>query len=100
MRGGHRNGAGRKRGFAAKTAEEARKILAGMVMGEIEPIGKALISKAKKGDVAAIRELFDRAFGKSPQSAKLSFDDQSPVPITGISISQEVAEKYNIETAK
>lgn len=64
QRGGKREGAGRKKGFAALQAEEARRILADMVMKEIVPIGVALIAKAKKGDVFAIRELFDRAFGK------------------------------------
>ncbi len=65
MRGGYRQNAGRKQGFSAKNAEEARRVLSAMVMREIEPIGKALIAKAKKGDVTAIRELFDRAFGKA-----------------------------------
>lgn len=63
--GGKRLGAGRKKGFAAKSAEESRRILSEMVMDEIGPIGKALIAKAKQGDIAAARELFDRAFGKS-----------------------------------
>jgi len=48
MRGGYREGSGRKQGFAAKKAEEAREILAGMVISEIVPTGEALIAKAKK----------------------------------------------------
>lgn len=64
MKGGYRAGAGRKQGFAAKNAEEARRILSEMVMRDITPIGEALIAKAKKGDVIAVRELFNRAFGK------------------------------------
>lgn len=66
MRGGHREGAGRKKGFAAKQAELAPEVLAAMVIAEIEPIGKALIEAAKKGSVPAAKELFDRAFGKPP----------------------------------
>ena len=51
-------------------------------MREIQPIGQALISKAKKGDVAAVRELFDRAFGKAPQTAKIDLSDERiPIPI-------------------
>jgi hypothetical protein len=50
MRGGKRQGAGRKQGFAAKNAEEARRILSDMVLQEIAPIGKALITKAAKVD--------------------------------------------------
>ena len=82
MRGGYRAGAGRKQGFAAKNAEEARRILSEMVMDEIKPIGKALITKAKKGDVVAARELFDRAFGKSSQTTKIDLtDERKPIPI-------------------
>ena len=84
MRGGRRQGAGRKPGFAAKNAEEARRILSEMVMREIEPIGKVLIAKAKKGDIVAARELFDRAFGKAPQTTKIDPSDGIvPVPIMG-----------------
>lgn len=82
MRGGYRQGAGRKQGFAAKSAEEARRILSEMVMSEIKPIGKALIAKAKKGDVMAVRELFDRAWGKAPQNAQIGLtDERMPTPI-------------------
>lgn len=65
MKGGKRPGAGRKKGFAAKNAEEARRLLSEMVLKEIGPIGEALIKKAKNGDTAAAKELLDRAFGKS-----------------------------------
>lgn len=81
MSGGYREGAGRKQGFAAKNAEEARRVLSEMVMREIEPIGEALISKAKNGEVIAIRELFDRAFGKAPQTAKIDLAESRPIVI-------------------
>ena len=82
MRGGYRENAGRKQGFAAKNAEEARRILSEMVMREIEPIGEALIVKAKKGDVLAVRELFDRAFGKASQTTKIDLTDKRiPIPL-------------------
>jgi hypothetical protein len=71
MKGGYRPGAGRKRGFAAKSAEEARRVLAEMVMREIGPIGEALVVRAKEGDISAAKELFDRAFGRSSQSVQL-----------------------------
>ncbi len=71
MRGGYRTGAGRKQGFAAKNAEEARRLLSERVAQEIGPIGDALILKAKNGDIPAIKELFDRAWGRSPQSIAL-----------------------------
>ncbi len=78
MRGGYRIGAGRKKGFAAKNAEEARRLLSEMVAQEIGPIGDALILKAKNGDIAAIKELFNRAWGRSPQAIVLGGD---PEPI-------------------
>ena len=84
MQGGKRQGAGRKQGFAAKNAEEARRMLSELVMCEIRPIGDALINKAKKGDVIAARELFDRAFGKAPQTTKVDPSDGIlPIPIFG-----------------
>ena len=73
MRGGYRQGAGRKRGFAAKSAEEARRVFSETVATEITPIAKALITKAKKGDVRAIKELLDRAWGRPSQSAEITY---------------------------
>ncbi|HUO50263.1 MAG TPA: hypothetical protein VMU25_01720 [Candidatus Paceibacterota bacterium] len=72
MKGGKRAGAGRKKGYAAVRAEEARRQLAEMVSSEIGPIGKALIAKAKSGDTAAARELFDRAWGRASQSVDVT----------------------------
>lgn len=69
MKGGYRAGAGRKKGFAAKNAEEARRLIAEMVSEEIGPIVRALIKKAKNGDISAAKELFDRAWGKAVQAA-------------------------------
>ncbi len=65
MRGGKRQGAGRKQGFAAKSAEEARRVFAEMVSKEITPIAKALIKQAKKGDIRAAQLLFERAWGRA-----------------------------------
>ena len=71
MRGGQRIGAGRRKGFAAKSAEEARRLLSERVAAEIGPICDALISKAKEGNIPAIKELFDRAWGRAPQSMEI-----------------------------
>lgn len=67
MQGGKREGAGRKQGFAAKTAEEARKLLSERVAQEIGPITDILIKLAKQGNIKAIHELLDRAWGRAPQ---------------------------------
>lgn len=64
-------------------------------MHDIETIGQALIVKAKKVDVIAVRELFDRAFGKSPQTAKIDLsDDRMPIPI--LDPPRELVEKYDL----
>ena len=102
MRGGYRQNAGRKQGFAAKNAEEVRRILSDMVMREIEPIGKALIDKAKKGDVTATRELFDRAFGRAPQNAPIdSLNSNAAIPtpiLSNLFVSPETIERHNLRT--
>jgi len=77
MKGGYRLGAGRKKGFAARSSEEARRIFSEMLMQEIRPIARALIVKAKSGDVAAAREILDRSWGKAAQATEIS---DSPRP--------------------
>lgn len=59
---------GRPLNYSTIKADEARTILAQMVFREITPIGNKLLKEAKKGNIAAIKELFDRSFGKPPQS--------------------------------
>lgn len=71
MKGEHRIKDGQKQRALVENAEEIRQILSEMVMSELGPIGKALITQAKNGDVIAARELFDRAFGKSSQTSKI-----------------------------
>lgn len=48
--------------------EKALLALREMVLADITPVTQALLKKAKSGDVPAIKELFDRAFGKAPQA--------------------------------
>ncbi|MFA5888766.1 MAG: hypothetical protein WCW47_00725 [Candidatus Paceibacterota bacterium] len=71
MRGGYRKNAGRKQGFSAKNAEEARRLLSARVSEEIGPISNVLISQAKKGNIRAIKELFDRAWGRPKQETEI-----------------------------
>lgn len=59
-------------------AEEARNYLVARVEAEISSIADALILKAKEGDVRAIRELFDRAWGRPTVSQN---DANEPVKI-------------------
>jgi hypothetical protein len=93
MRGGYRAGSGRKRGLAAKNAEEARRMLSERVVQEIGPIADALISKAREGDIRAIHELLDRAWGRAPQAIEI-IDERDLTPEVSPRI-KELADKLN-----
>ena len=77
MRGGFRQNAGRRQGFSAKNAEEARRLLSERVAQEIGPISNVLILQAKKGNIHAIKELFDRAWGRTPQAIQVDSNEIS-----------------------
>lgn len=67
MKGGARPGAGRKPGSRAQhtvKAEAFKAFLIAEVIKEKEPIVKALIDKAKAGDVPALKEVLERVLGK------------------------------------
>ena len=93
MRGGYRQNAGRKQGYAAKSAEEARKVFAEMISKEIEPIAQALIKRAKNGDVSAAKELFDRAWGKVIPTT-VNPEENYLVPVHVMRM-DEIREKYS-----
>jgi hypothetical protein len=46
---------------------------------DLEAAAKALIAKAKDGDVSAIKELGDRLEGKAMQSVAVSGDSDNPL---------------------
>lgn len=80
--GGSRPGAGRKKGQVAAHTQQAAVARAELIRAYVEniqPINEALIEKAKKGDIAAIKELHDRVYGKSVQP--LSNDEGKPLLI-------------------
>lgn len=62
--GGKRTGAGRKKGFAAVKAEEARAYFAEQVGLSLGPIIAALVRRAETGDIRAAQILFERAYGR------------------------------------
>lgn len=71
MKGGKQPGAGRPKGAVAKSTLDALAVKSLYVEKAKEhalPILMALVKKALKGDVQAIREFNDRAFGKAPQA--------------------------------
>jgi hypothetical protein len=55
-------------------AQEARAALIRAYCENIQPINEALINKAKKGDIQAIRELHERVYGRPSQSLNIEAD--------------------------
>lgn len=73
--GGKRIGAGKPKGYKAPhtlESEEVRRIYIEMARKHGIPVAEALLTKALTGDVQAIKEFNDRAFGKAPQSVDLT----------------------------
>lgn len=70
-RGGKREGAGRKKGFAALEAEQARLLIAQKLTTSFEPIVDKAIEQAIGGDKAARDWLTDRGYGKAVQAIDL-----------------------------
>ena len=60
--------------------EQAREILIKKVVESIEPIADALVEKAKGGDVQAVKELLDRAWGRTPQA--IVGENGDPIQVT------------------
>ena len=80
MKGGHRAGAGRKKGFAALEGEKARELIAKKLSAELGPIIDIAIKQAKSGDRYAREWLIERAYGKVKEDIELQ---NIPVPIMG-----------------
>lgn len=62
---------GRPKGFAAKSAEEARAYIVKRVNEELEPIISKQLEQALAGDKDARRDLMDRAYGKPKETVEL-----------------------------
>ena len=67
MRGGYRQNAGRKKGFAGLEAEKAREFIAQRLVIEFTPIVDKAIEQAKEGNHRAREWLTERAYGKIQQ---------------------------------
>ena len=69
--GGARKGAGKPKGKLASHTLEAQELKKALISSYVEnskDIHDALMAKAKTGDVPAIKEVFDRVYGKAPQA--------------------------------
>lgn len=74
-KGGKREGAGRKIANHTIAIAEARKRLVEEYLKVQGPIDQALIKKAKDGEIPAIKELYDRVYGKSLQAVEMTGKD-------------------------
>ena len=52
--------------------KDAREKFLAFASTQVLPIGDALVEKAKTGDIQAVKEFFDRTWGKAPQSVEIS----------------------------
>lgn len=59
---------GRKKGAATIEREKAKDYIAQRIGEYMPELFNVLITKALEGDMAAIKELFDRGFGKPAQA--------------------------------
>lgn len=50
--------------------KDAREKFLAFASTQVLPVGDALVEKAKEGDVQAIKEFFDRIWGKAPQQVE------------------------------
>ena len=64
--------AGRKKGAATIEREKMKEYIAQRIADNGEAIVTVLIDKALTGDVPAIKELFDRGFGKPMQQTDVT----------------------------
>ena len=85
---GERRG-GKPKGYQAPhtlKAQESKKALIDRYQSEQAEIDGALINKAKTGDVPAIKEVYDRVYGKSKDSLDVTSGGESLSAILGITI--------------
>lgn len=84
---------GRKKAAHTLATEAFKKALVEAVIREKEPLIKALIAKGKKGDVPALREIFERVIGKVVVPMEHSGPEGRPIPIL-----QVLSKKRNDKT--
>ena len=78
---------GNKAGSYSKDIARKTQILRQVFMDElkeedIRQICRVLIRKAKRGQLAAIKEVMDRGMGKVPQAMELGGQDGEPLEVT------------------
>lgn len=87
--GGARKGAGKPKGKLASHTLEAQELKKSLIKAYAEnatEINGVLIQKCLSGDMSAIKELLDRALGKSSQSIVTEDENGNKKPIEGVKI--------------
>ncbi len=84
-----------------RTALEARAWFVQQVHANIEPIFKALLLKAAEGDVAAIKEILDRGWGRAIQQVDVTSKGEqlssvSPEVLQSIQAFEDEVRKKNL----
>ena len=71
---GNKCGVGNTNNTNKAALELKRAFVAAVTIEDVQKIALVLVTNALKGDVAAIKELFDRCFGKPLQAHELSVE--------------------------
>jgi hypothetical protein len=94
-KGGARPGAGRPKAQHTVEAEAAKARLVELFVEEKDEIFAALIKKAKRGDVPALKELFERVWGKPVQP--IGNDDTGQLTVKVINYGNSIAPSVHAE---
>ncbi len=90
MAGGARPGAGRKRGVPNKATAEVKALAQSYTAQAIETLAEIMSDRSapKAARVAAIKEMLDRAHGKSIQGVELSGKNGGPMRSVSMSLDE------------
>ncbi len=92
---------GRPKAAHTIQAEKAKQLLIAMYIANAKPINDKLLEMARGGDLGAIRELHERAWGKSAQSLDLSNKDGTLAKADpeSLKLAQEFEKKLKTKSA-
>lgn len=86
---------GRKKGVATLEAEAAKNYIAEHLRTYMPEIFSKMLDRALEGDINHIKELFDRAWGKSRQNVGLDGGEDGKQLI--IQLSEVIAKKNGVQ---
>jgi len=68
--------------YAKQSAELRAALYKAVTPKDIAEIAEKLVLKAKRADVPAVKELFDRLWGKAPQDLNLGGQEDNPIEVS------------------